>query len=243
VKKTSGRGIMLKKSFIRLTILLFLISIQGLAQAPNTEILKTYIDIKKVNSNTVSEVVTNISQIYSIPIGVELIHLETRKPLKKKNLLKKSGSLKVILDQLILARKEYNWIDEKGSIFVFPDKNDSEITDFLSYRFDDRKFDFDDDRVDVCRFVFDVPGVIERLKRLGLQPFPIRNYFSGLTYVDPIDLERSGEIENIVLSNSVEVKNLTVKELLYKLQKEGKIRAWYVARWGNNREFVSLVTL
>jgi hypothetical protein len=142
----------------------------------------------------------------------------------------------------ISARDEYDWVDKKGAIFVFPEKNDPEITDFLSYRFDNRKFDFDDDKVDVFSFVFEVPEVIEKQKKLGLQPFPLKNYFSGLTYVDPIDLERSGELENVIPDNIVEVKNLSVKELLNKLLKERKIIFWCVSRWGNNREFVSIVT-
>jgi hypothetical protein len=226
---------MLKKSFIILILLFLLVSIQGFAQASNAAILKTYIDVKKVNSNTVGGVVTKLSSIYNIPIGIELIYKETKKNQQTSNLLKKNGSLKMILDQLINERKEYDWVNEKDSIFVFPREKDSEVTDFLTYRFDDVKFDFSDDRVDVSGFVFEIPGVIERLKRLKLQPLSLTK-ISGTTY------ETLEELEKVMPNNSIELKNISVKELLYKLLKEGKIKFWYVARWGAKREFISIVT-
>jgi hypothetical protein len=226
---------MLKKTVITITLLFLSISIQGLAQTRNTEVLKTYIDVKKVNSNTVGGVITKISSVYNIPIGIELIYKETKKSKQTDNLLKKSGSLKMILGQLIRAKKEYDWVKEKNSIFVFPREKDSQITDFLTYRFDDVKFDFSDDRVDVSGFVFEVPGVIEKLKRLGLQPLSLTK-ISGPTY------KTLEELENVVANNSIELKNISIKELLYKLQIEGKIKFWYIARWGDNQEFVSIVT-
>jgi hypothetical protein len=227
---------------IKFSVIVVLFSLfschQIYAQNSEAEILNTYIDKKNVNSNSFHKTIKNISLFYKIPIGVELSYEDTIKVQNvpsKQNVLRRSGSLKEILKQLVEAKKIYDWQYNAGIIYLFPKQRDSVLREIFALRFGDTKFQFSDERIEVGSFIFETPLIKSKLKSFGVTPVFLDDS-SGLTY------RTLDESEDTISKETLEIKNISVKELLDRLLREKKINYWYIGRWGQNREFISMAT-
>ncbi len=206
------------------------------AQSSDRSILSTHIDANRVNGNCVRKILKNLAFVYDIPIGLELLNkdVENAQAFDKAGLLIRSGSLEEVLNQLVETQSNYRWKVKDRAIFVFPVKRDSIIKDLLDYRFGNIKFEFSSDRIGVDSFIFDTPQIKEKLSSLGLTLVSLQD-MSGLGY------KTIEELQGTVPDSSIDLNQISVKELLNRLLKQRKIRFWCVTRWGDAKEFISII--
>lgn len=207
------------------------------AQTSDRNILSTYIEKNRVNGDSIRKILRNLSFVYDIPIGMELRgeDVETAQSFGQGELLKQSGSLEEVLNRLVDSQSSYRWKVQDGTILVFPAKRDSIIKDLLDHRFGKVVFEFSSDRIEVDSFIFDIPEIKERLASLHLTPISLQD-MSGLGY------KTIEELQNDAPDTSINLNQLSVNELLNRLLIQKKIKFWYVTRWGDAKEFISIVT-
>lgn len=223
-----------------LVILLLLGSNPVLSQTLRTDPLQLYIDKDKINAANLSKVISNISFVYRVPVGFEMKTDKAKdKNLSKKSpLLSRSGSLKEVLNEITKIDNAYDWELKNGVINIFPVQDkDYLVKEILNTKINEVKFEFTKDGADVGKSIFELPAIKDKLTSFGVTAIQIRN-ISGLTYGTLEELESDVNAYKTFINS----KDTSVKAILNDLLTEHKFRYWTILRWGENQEFITLVT-
>jgi hypothetical protein len=236
--KEKGPNIM-KKFKLLLLILLFLLSTKIIAaQTENHSILDKHIEWKKVYAENLASLFARIAVTYHISINFEpsktYLNENTNAKLqalgKDREFVLKDRILKDVLNKLIELYPEYQWKIEDNIVCIFPRyDNDPIITEILETEVAEFSFQESVGKMSVGDAITDIPEIKEKLKTLKI---------TGVHYYgNEISNEEKSKLRNIMY-----FKKTKVRHILNKIIKESEFKFWTILIWGQNRNFLTMLS-
>jgi len=205
-------------------LLLFLCCQSGLGQTSNDSVLDIRVIELKVVSSDVDSVLSEISHKYKVPIGLEMSSNDIRsKPL---TIEISNGTVRDVLNTVSKQYKTYGWDLRNGVVNVYPkEERDPIIEKVLNARIEEIRITKDATDLSIREQLINSPQVKNILDKAMVHPVIVSS--GGLS------LEEGAGV-------SLNMKAVSVRDVLNQIVRESTLKYWVVSRLGNNREALVL---
>jgi len=207
-----------------MSLMLFFSAVINAQELNASDVLNRRTRATEIRGKSIPSLLSTISDLYDIPIGVELGDPIVT-PERKIDLIVPETSLRLLLDTMISKDRRYVWKLESGVIHLLPTQRDPVIAAFLNTRISHFAFAEGTSKNKIMADILALPEIRAQMMSAGVK------YTFFEEWPSP---ESSVKV-------SIDESNLTLAELLDKIVLGSNLKQWLVSRITTGHdEFIAL---
>jgi len=198
-------------------LLIFPISLFASTKQQETDILDKKVTFR-AGSYTASNLLDLLSLKAKAPIGFEEIPCEEE---RKITINITSGKVREILDEFVREDKRYKWVKIKNVINVMPKDTRDSVLDVKISVFSFTNIDIDDARIAI------------------LESYELKTKLAALNLIGSNSTDYDGPLRDMS-QFSIDLSNVTVRDILNEVLRQGRNRYWKAYRYGDNNKYFTI---